>query len=208
MDLQGLFILLPAIAIAITVHEFSHAWMANRLGDPTARLEGRLTLNPMAHLDPVGTLCLFLAYFGWGRPVPVNTSNFKHPLRDDMFVSACGPLSNFLTAFLLALLFKLSLRFHLLAPHSYFYDVLRLGLVINLSLCFFNLIPLYPLDGSHILRGLLPRGMIPGYERFSSYSPFLLLSLVAMGSIFQVPVLGNIMGPPIRFFSCLFISIL
>lgn len=182
--------------------------MANRLGDPTARLEGRLTLNPMAHLDPIGTLCLFLAYFGWGRPVPVNASNFKHPRRDDMFVSACGPLSNFLTAFLLALLLNLSMRFHLLTPRSYFYDVLRLGLVINLSLCFFNLIPLYPLDGSHILRGILPRRIIPEYDHLSSYSPFLLLGLVAMGSVFHVPVLGNIMGPPIRFFGRLFINIL
>jgi Zn-dependent protease len=208
IELQGLFILLPAIVIAITVHEFSHAWMADRLGDPTARLEGRLTLNPMAHLDPIGTLCIFLAYFGWGRPVPVKSSNFKHPLRDDMFVSACGPLSNFLTAFLMALILKLSLRFHLLTPQGYFFDVLRLGLVINLSLCFFNLIPLYPLDGSHILKGLLPRGMIPGYERLNGYSPFLLLGLVAMGSVFQVSVLGNVLGPPVRFFSRLFISIL
>lgn len=182
--------------------------MANHLGDPTARLEGRLTLNPMAHLDPIGTLCLFLAYFGWGRPVPVNTSNFKHPLRDDMFVSACGPISNFLTAFLMALLLKLSLRFHLLTTQSYFFDVLRLGLIINLSLCFFNLIPLYPLDGSHVLKGLLPRKMIPEYEHFSSYSPFLLLGLVAMGSIFQVSVFENILGPPIHFFSRLFISVL
>ncbi len=208
IDLQGLFILLPAIVIAITVHEFSHAWMADRLGDPTARLEGRLTLNPMAHLDPIGTLCLFLAHFGWGRPVPVNPSNFKHPLRDDMFVSFCGPLSNFLTAFLMALVLKSSLKFHILTPQSYFFDVLRLGLIINLSLCFFNLIPLYPLDGSHILKGLLPRGMLPGYENLSSYSPFILLGLVAMGSVFQVSVLGIILGPPVRFFSRLFVSVL
>ncbi|HHT9153766.1 MAG TPA: site-2 protease family protein [Candidatus Hypogeohydataceae bacterium YC40] len=208
IDLQGLFIILPAIAIAITVHEFSHAWMANRLGDPTAMLAGRLTLNPMAHLDLIGTLCLFLAFFGWGKPVPVNSSNFKHPIRDDMFVSACGPLSNFLTAFLMVLILKLLLRFHLQTPQSYFYDVLRLGLIINLSLCFFNLIPLYPLDGSHILKGLLPRSTLPEYERLSHYSPFILLGLVAMGPFFQVSVLGNILGPPISFFSRLFISVL
>ncbi len=208
IDLQGLFIVLPAIVIAITVHEFSHAWMANRLGDPTARLEGRLTLNPMAHLDPIGTLCLFIAYFGWGRPVPVDSSYFKHPLRDDMLVSFCGPLSNFFTAFLMAVILKLSLKYHLLTFGSYFYEVLRLGLFINLSLCFFNLLPLYPLDGSHILRGLLPKGMIPAYEQLSSYSPFILLGLVAMGPMFNVSVLGDILGPPIRFFGRLFISVL
>jgi Zn-dependent protease len=208
IDLQGLFVLLPAIVIAITVHEFSHAWMANRLGDPTAMLEGRLTLNPMAHLDPIGTLCIFLAFFGWGKPVPVNTSNFKHPLRDDMFVSACGPISNFLTAFLMAFLLKFLLRNHLLTPQSYFFDVLRLGMVINLSLCFFNLIPLFPLDGSHILKGLLPRNMISEYEQLSHYGPFLLLGLIAMGPIFQVSILGNILHPPISFFTQLFISVL
>jgi Zn-dependent protease len=162
----------------------------------------------MAHLDPIGTFCILLAYFGWGKPVPVNASNFKHPLRDDMLVSASGPLSNFLTAFLMALLLKFSLRFHLLDPKSYFSEVMGLSLIINLSLCFFNLIPLAPLDGAHILKGLLPRRMLPEYERLSSYSPFLLLSLVAMGSIFQVSLLGNILGPPIRFFSRLFIGVL
>lgn len=208
IDIHVLLVLVPVILIAITVHEFSHAWVANRLGDPTARLEGRLTLNPMAHLDPIGTLCLFIANFGWGRPVPVDNRNFKHPLRDDMLVSACGPLSNLFTALVLGMALQFLGEYSLLSHWSYPYELLRLGLIINLTLCFFNLIPLYPLDGSHILKGLLPEGMVPGYERISSYSPFILLGLVALGPIFQVSLLGNILWPPVRFFAGLFTSVL
>lgn len=208
MDFHAILVFAPVLLLAITVHEFAHAWMANRLGDPTARLEGRLTLNPVAHLDPLGTLCLFIANFGWGKPVPVNSRNFKHPLWDDMLVSACGPLSNFLTAFLLGVVFQFAITHNLIPFRSYLYDVLRLGLVINLCLCFFNLLPLYPLDGSHILKGLLPRGMVMGFEKINSYSPFVLLGILIMGPMFQVSFFGEILGPPVYFFARLFTNIL
>ncbi len=207
-DPYFILVLLPVILTAIAVHEFSHAYAADKLGDPTAKLEGRLTLNPLAHLDPIGTLCLFIAHFGWGKPVPVNSRNFRHPLRDDMIVSACGPLSNLLTAMLMGIVLQVSMENSLIPAHSYLYDFLRMGLIINLSLCFFNLLPLYPLDGSHILRGLLPRNLIPEYERISGYSPFILLGLIALGPVFQVPVFGMILGTPIFFFARLFTSIL
>ncbi len=207
-DPYFILVLLPVILTAITVHEFSHALAADRLGDPTARHEGRLTLNPIVHLDPIGTLCLFVAHFGWGRPVPVNPRNFRHPLRDDMIVSACGPVSNLLSAMVIGIALQAAVENSLIPVHSYLYDFLRLGLIINLYLCFFNLLPLYPLDGSHILRGLLPNNLIPEYERISGYSPFILLGLVALGPIFQVPVFSNVIGPPVYFFARLFTSIL
>ncbi|MHC4357940.1 MAG: site-2 protease family protein [Planctomycetota bacterium] len=190
------------------MHEFSHALAADKLGDPTARYEGRLTLNPIAHLDPVGTLCLFVAHFGWGKPVPINPRYFRHPLRDDMIVSACGPLSNLLMAMAMGVILQASAENSLIPVRSYLFYFLRMGLIINLSLCFFNLLPLYPLDGSHILRGLLPRSLVPEFDHISSYSPFILLGLVALGPIFQVPVFSSVIGPPVYFFMRLFTSIL
>ncbi|MCQ4573816.1 MAG: site-2 protease family protein [Candidatus Brocadiales bacterium] len=207
-DPYFILVLLPVILIAITVHEFSHAYAADKLGDATARLEGRLTLNPIAHLDPIGTLCLFIAHFGWGKPVPVNSRNFRHPLRDDMIVSACGPMSNLITALVIGIILQVSVENSLIPARSYLFDFLRMGLIINLSLCFFNLLPLYPLDGSHILRGLLPRNLIPQYEHISGYSPFILLGLIALGPIFHVPVFRSVLGTPIFFFARLFTSIL
>lgn len=207
-DPYFILVLVPVILTAITVHEFSHALAAERLGDPTARLEGRLTLNPLAHLDPIGTLCLFVAHFGWGRPVPVNSRYFRHPLRDDMIVSAAGPMSNLLTALVMGMALQVSIENSLIPVRSYLYDFLRLGLIINLSLCFFNLIPLYPLDGSHILKGMLPKRLIPEYEHISTYSPFILLGLVALGPIFQISVFSSVLGPPVYFFARLFTSIL
>jgi Zn-dependent protease len=207
-DPYFLLVLIPVILTAITVHEFSHALAADKLGDPTARYEGRLTLNPIAHLDPVGTICFFVAHFGWGKPVPVNSRYFRHPLRDDMIVSACGPLSNLLMAMVLGIILQASAENSLIPVRSYLFDFLRMGLIINLSLCFFNLLPLYPLDGSHILRGLLPRNLIPEFDHISSYSPFILLGLIALGPIFQVPVFSSVIGPPVYFFMRLFTSIL
>ncbi len=207
-DPYFLLVLIPVILTAITVHEFSHALAADKLGDPTARYEGRLTLNPVAHLDPVGTLCLFVAHFGWGKPVPITPRYFRHPLRDDMIVSACGPLSNLLMALVMGIILQASAENSFIPVRSYLFDFLRMGLIINLSLCFFNLLPLYPLDGSHILRGLLPRSLIPEFDHISSYSPFILLGLVALGPIFQVPVFSSVIGPPVYFFMRLFTSIL
>lgn len=138
---------LASVLIALTIHEFAHAWAANNLGDPTARLEGRMSLNPLAHLDPIGTLTLIFFGFGWGKPVPVDSYNLKNPRRDSALISLAGPGSNFILTLLLAginLVFPLPLY------------ILRPLMTINLGLGLFNLIPLAPLDGSKILIGLLP----------------------------------------------------
>lgn len=138
---------LISVLIALTIHEFAHAWTANQLGDPTARLEGRMSLNPLVHLDPLGTLTLIFIGFGWGKPVPIDAYNLRNPRRDEALISLSGPASNLIFALLLAginLIFPIPL--YILAPL----------ITINLGLGIFNLIPLHPLDGSKILTGILP----------------------------------------------------
>lgn len=205
IDFGALLLMAPGILFALTIHEFCHAWTANRLGDPTARLQGRLSLNPMAHLDLFGTICFVFAGFGWGKPVPVNPYNFKNPHRDDMLVSAAGPASNFISALALGLIFRLVYEAGILPSHINL--VLFYGIRISLLLAFFNLIPLYPLDGSHVLKGFLPREYVAGYENFSRYSPFVLLGIIILGNQGGVSILGAILGPPITFFLRLFTGI-
>ncbi|HPD44655.1 MAG TPA: site-2 protease family protein [Candidatus Woesebacteria bacterium] len=140
-----------ALIIAITIHEFSHAYVADHLGDPTPRSAGRLSLNPLAHLDPLGTLMLFLAGFGWGKPVPIDPYNFRHPRRDSALVSVAGPVSNLIFAVLITLIAKF-----------FYIPLFGILIFINISLAVFNLLPFHPLDGSHIFPDLFPgrSGMI------------------------------------------------
>ena len=201
-------ILLFAIAIlyALTIHEFFHAWTANKLGDPTARMQGRLTLNPLAHLDPVGTICFIIAHFGWGKPVPVNPGYFKHPRRDDVLVSAAGPISNFVSAFIFGVIFQMLNKF-VIETSPLIVDLGNLLITtiqINLILAIFNFIPLYPLDGSHILKGFLPRSMLSGYENVCRYSPFILLGVILLGNLAHIPILSYVIWPPTIFFFKLF----
>jgi len=143
-----------ALIIAITIHEFSHAYMSDRLGDPTARSQGRLSLNPLVHLDPIGTLMLFIAHFGWGKPVPVDPYNLRHPKRDYALIALAGPISNILLAILVTLLIKIF-------PAPFIIFAIPL-ITLNLMLAIFNLLPFHPLDGSHIFPDLFPgnTGMI------------------------------------------------
>ncbi len=201
-------ILLFAIAIlyALTIHEFFHAWTANKLGDPTAKMQGRLTLNPLAHLDPVGTICFIIAHFGWGKPVPVNPGYFKHPRRDDVLVSAAGPISNFVSAFFFGLIFQISYKFGIDTNHiiNDLRNLLLTTIQINLILAIFNFIPLYPLDGSHILKGFLPRNMLSGYENVCRYSPFILLGVILLGNLAHIPILSYVIWPPTIYFLKMF----
>jgi len=136
------------LLIAVTIHEFSHAFAADRLGDPTPAAMGRLTLNPIAHLDPLGTLMIFIAHFGWGKPVPIDPYNFKNPRRDETIVSLAGPISNFV--FMIAI--SLIIRF---IPISIFSYVLYTFAITNLYLGVFNLLPIPPLDGSKVFLNLM-----------------------------------------------------
>lgn len=165
MNWQNILISLPGVILGLTLHEFCHALTASLLGDPTARIQGRLTFNPLKHIDPVGFLFLIFAGFGWAKPVQFNPQNLKHYRRDKALIAAAGPLSNFLFALLLVLLIKgyQSLYLHIVLTENWdaFYmlssDAFSYALwiviqatLINLGLFVFNLIPLPPLDGSHI----------------------------------------------------------
>lgn len=206
MNFNDLIISIPTILYALTIHEYFHGWAANRLGDPTAKLQGRLTLNPMAHIDIIGALCFVFAHFGWGKPVPINPNNFRNPRRDNMIVSFAGPASNFISAFLFGLFSQL-LRTTSFLPMNIsilLYNLLISGIIMNLSLAFFNMIPLFPLDGSHIMESLLPYPMALKYKQLERYSPFILLGLIIMGNYANISIISMVIGPPIHYFLKLF----
>ena len=183
--LQELVVVLPAVLFAITFHEVAHGWVADRLGDPTARLSGRLTLNPIAHLDPVGAIMLILVKFGWAKPVPVNPMNLRNPLRDMIWVAAAGPVANVIVSAASLLLYRWSGELatpFLAVPVR---ELLKWSFIINLNLAAFNLIPIPPLDGSQILKGLLPRRQLVAFERIEPYG-FLILVLFLTTGMAQV----------------------
>jgi Zn-dependent protease len=180
---QMLLLMLPGLLLAVTVHEVAHGWVADRLGDPTARLAGRLTLNPLPHIDPLGALAFVLAGFGWARPVPVNARNLRRPVRDMAWVAAAGPLSNFAVAFVGLVLLVLTTRLvdapFVARPVA---GMLRFVYTFNLGLAIFNLIPLPPLDGGHFLPYFFPRRSWPLLARLEQYGPLILLLLVFSGA--------------------------
>jgi Zn-dependent protease len=177
-NIEFLIISLPIILITITVHEYAHAKVADLLGDPTPRLAGRLTLNPIAHIDPIGFLMLLLVRFGWAKPVPVNPYNCHNPRQASLYISLAGPVSNFLLAWILAIIFKnLPLSFDSLISQIISYTIW-----INLALGIFNLIPIPPLDGSHVLEYFLPPHQMETFYRLEQYGFILLLLLVFIGS--------------------------
>ncbi len=197
-DMDGLAWRVIGLVIGISVHEACHALAAVRLGDPTPRMMGRLTLNPLAHLDPMGTLLIFVAGFGWGKPVTFNPRNLRgDPHTGSAIVSVAGPVSNLIVAFLAAIPLRGD------GVDSPMLAGLLGGIVIvNVSLAVFNLIPVPPLDGFGLLTGLLPRSFVPVMEPLRQYGPLILLALVFLPSLTGgvVPnVLFMIMGPAVRF---------
>ena len=178
--------MLPAILIGLTVHEWAHAYAAYRLGDPTARNLGRMTLNPIAHIDIFGFLCLLIAGFGWAKPVPVNPRNFKNYKRDDIIVSLAGIAMNFLVALVMTFLYVLLVKiWPELAVNEAYQYIMTYIIVINLSLMLFNLIPIYPLDGSHVLECLLVRKAPRFFMFMRQYGQYILIGLLITG------LLGN-----------------
>ena len=199
-----------ALVVAITVHECSHALIASRLGDNTARQLGRLTLNPLKHLDPSGTVLMLVAGFGWGKPVPVNQDRLLHGRVGMGLVAGAGPLSNLVVAFLLAIPIKLGVlqwsspglaqttRVMTGGLQEGLSDILGLVIFFNLLLAVFNLIPLFPLDGSKVLAGLLPRDLATAYSRLERYGPLLLVGLVMLDLLSGLGLLWAVIGPAIR----------
>jgi len=202
---MSLVLSLAIFLFAIIIHEISHGWVAYKLGDPTAKYEGRLTLNPMAHIDPFGMILLPLiltmmgspVIFGWAKPVPVNFWNLKNPRRDMIWVGLAGPLANIILAFVLSLFLKININLPALI-----FNILIAGIYVNLVLAVFNLIPIPPLDGSRVVVGLLPRELAVRYIRLERFGIPLIFLLMFMG-LFNylirpiVQILANLLGVPI-----------
>lgn len=189
---QKIILWIVPLLFAITVHETAHGWVSSKLGDPTAKLLGRLTLNPLKHIDPIGTIIvpaiLFSLggfIFGWAKPVPITWQNLKHPRRDMALVAAAGPLANLLMAFLWVGIAKMAMGFDN-APVIYMAQV---GISINLVLMLLNLIPIPPLDGSRVLASFLSAKMAYQFNKLEVYGFLILVLLLASG------VLGRILGP-------------
>lgn len=179
LDLPTLIALIPAMLIGLAFHEFAHAWVADYLGDPTPRSQGRLTINPLAHLDIFGTIMILLYKFGWAKPVQINPYNFRgNSLQARMFVSLAGPAMNLIIAFLGMLIWGICeyfLQNSLWWPHLYF--VLKSIVTLNIGLAIFNLVPIPPLDGFAVLGGLLPRNLA---EKLWSLEPYGILILMVL----------------------------
>lgn len=177
--IQMLYMLIPII-LALSVHEFAHAFIADKMGDPTARISGRMTMDPTRHLDPLGFIALLFFGFGWAKPVPINTANFNSRKKGTILVSLAGPLSNLILAVVFSILYKF------VAPiinNEVLYYILQYGVVINISLMVFNLIPIPPLDGSKILASLLPYEYEEKFYRYEHYLYLLLILLLVTGMI-------------------------
>jgi Zn-dependent protease len=188
--IRHLSVITPPILLALAFHEWAHAWVADRLGDPTPRMLGRLTLNPLSHLDPVGTIGLFLFRFGWAKPVPVMPSRFRHPRRDMVWVAIAGPLANLLLAAISALLLRLAAAGSLPAEGDWvgtpILFMLRASVRYNLILAIFNVIPIPPLDGSRVLTIFFGPTQSLSYRRMEPYGVILLVVLIFTGTVGRV----------------------
>lgn len=212
--LEKLILLVPVMLFSLTIHECAHGWVALLCGDTTARDSGRLTLNPIAHLDPLGTIMMILTIytrfipFGWAKPVPVNPYNFNNPKRDNAFVSLAGPASNIACV----LLFGIALNF--INPNfsswimRYVVAFMVLSIQVNLGLSFFNLIPIPPLDGSKILMAFLPKSFIPVYLDKSRYAAGVFIILLILQKSANIQILSTILDPIWNLYSGLFETIL
>jgi len=190
-------ILIPVLVFALSFHEFAHGWMANRLGDPTAKHQGRLTLNPLAHLDLMGTLMLYFAGFGWAKPVPVNFYRLKNPLRDMIIVAIAGPVTNVVLAFVAASILSTMHNFALL-DNPWLVRTLANFFFINIILAVFNMIPIPPLDGGRVAVGLLPQPLSYQLARLERYGFFIIIT-----ALFVLPLIGKKIGitlEPIHWF--------
>lgn len=184
----AMLIRIPAVLLAISIHEAAHGWMADKLGDPTAKMMGRVTLNPFAHFDLLGALCMLFANFGWAKPVMFDTRCLKKPKRDVALIAIAGPLSNFITAFVFYIVYVVSA---LLLPNAFmsevFLSIIAAIVTLNVSLMVFNFIPVPPLDGSKILITFLPKGAYNWWLKYERYG-FIILFVLLMLGVLDLPI--------------------
>lgn len=196
VDIYNLLLMIVPVLLALTVHEYAHGLAAWKLGDDTAKREGRLTLNPISHLDPIGTLMLFLFKFGWAKPVPFDPRNFRNPARDTTLVALAGPVSNFLTAAALTILLRILIEvnffnFFAQGTAQNILLIIQYGILINISLGIFNLIPIPPLDGFKVLAYFLPSQIVSKIYQNNMIVMFAFLVLLASG------VMGKVLLPAV-----------
>ncbi len=198
-DISQWIVKIPVLLFAITIHEYCHGRAALSLGDPTARAMGRLSLNPLTHIDPLGAICLFLFNFGWAKPVPVDPRYFKNIRKGVVIMSLAGPLANLSVAFLTGLLIR-----YALLPWEVYVQALMWLLILNIGLGLFNLLPLPPLDGSHILENLLPPQTALKYRQFRRYGPFILVAIILLDNFAHTGILNLILVHPMIHLAYLF----
>jgi len=198
VPIEILILLIPVLVFSLVFHEFSHAWVANKLGDPTARYSGRLTLNPLAHLDPFGSLMILFVGFGWAKPVPVDSRYLANPRVDMMKIAFAGPAANLLLAFVGGTIIRTGLVSGSITL------MLLLFTQINIMLAVFNMIPIPPLDGSQIFSSIMMRRYPELVYKLQMYGPQILLGLIMIGYFTRISPIWIVMSPFVNFFLFLF----
>jgi Zn-dependent protease len=192
LDIGSILRVLPGIIFGLTFHEYAHTLVALRLGDDTAQQAGRLTLNPLRHIDPLGFIFLLVAGFGWAKPVLIDTGKLQHPRRDDILISLAGPLSNLLLAILIAQVLKICLPITPYEGGTLYRETLNVGiagLYINIGLFIFNLIPLPPLDGSHLITSVFSTRSMASAQKFFKYGAYSFLAIIILERVLHVNLL-------------------
>ena len=198
VPIEILILLIPVLVFSLVFHEFSHAWVANKLGDPTARYSGRLTLNPLAHLDPFGSLMILFVGFGWAKPVPVDSRYLANPRVDMMKIAIAGPAANLLLAFVGGTIIRTGLVSDSITL------MILLFTQINIMLAVFNMIPIPPLDGSQIFSGIMIRRYPELVYKLQMYGPQILLGLIMIGYFTRFSPIWIVIRPFVNFFLFLF----
>ena len=204
--LQGILLLIPGFIIGLSLHEFAHALAADRLGDPTPRQQGRLTIEPWPHIDIFGFIMIFIPpHIGWAKPVQIDARNFKKPRRDDIIVSLAGPFTNLLMAVVFAFIIFILIKLNILQnipdnAREYLMEILGTIISINILLFVFNLLPIPPLDGSHVVASLLPHEQANKYMSLQVFSIFIFIALIFTGAFKAIII------PPVQFIGSLILS--